>query len=97
MLQEEPAWPNHCDKLSYGEEGLAMQGQRSPMSSRGRMAALVEELAKDSRSFRDLTPEERRERLGRLRGIGRGLTSGSEEFARRKIEEIEIEDRKLGR
>jgi hypothetical protein len=63
---------------------------------RGRLAALAAELAKDTRSFRELAPEERRERLRRLRGAGRGLTSGSEEFAKRKREEIEIEDRKLG-
>jgi hypothetical protein len=63
----------------------------------GRLAALAAELAKDPRSFRDLAPEERRERLRRLRGAGRGLTSGSEEFAKRKREEIEIEERKLGR
>jgi hypothetical protein len=63
----------------------------------GRLAALAAELAKDPRSFRDLAPEERRERLRRLRGADRGLTSGSEEFAKRKREEIEIEERKLGR
>ncbi len=45
---------------------------------RGRLAALAAELARDPKSFRDLTPEERRARLRRLRGAGRGLTSGSE-------------------
>ena len=69
----------------------------APPQGRGRLAALAAELAKDSKSFRELAAEERRERLRRLRGIGRGLTSGSEEFAKRKREEIEIEDRKLGR
>ncbi len=69
----------------------------APPQDRGRLAALAAELAKDARSFRELAPEERRERLRRLRGAGRGLTSGSEEFAKRKREEIEIEDRKLGR
>jgi len=62
-----------------------------PPQGRGRLAALAAELAKDPRPFRDLAPEERRERLRRLRGAGRGLTSGSEEFAKRKREEIEIE------
>jgi hypothetical protein len=68
----------------------------APPRNRGRLAALAAELAQDSRPFRELTPEERRARLRRLRGAGRGLTSGSEELARRKLEEIEIEDRKFG-
>jgi len=55
------------------------------------------ELAADPRPFRELSLEERRSRLRRLRGIGRGLLSSSDEFARRKLEEIEIEDRKFGR
>ena len=69
----------------------------APPRNRGRLAALAADLAKNPKSFRDLPPEERRERLRRLRGAGRGLTSGSEGFAKRKREEIEIEDRKLGR
>jgi hypothetical protein len=73
-----------------GERKVASQGD-------GRLAALAAELAQDPRSFRDLTAEERRERLRRLRKAGRGLTSGSEEFARSKAEEIEIEERKFGR
>jgi len=64
---------------------------------RGRLATLAAELALESRPFRELTPEERRARLQRLRGAGRGLTSGSAEFARQKLEEIEIEERKFGR
>jgi hypothetical protein len=64
---------------------------------RGRLASLAAELARDPRPFRDLGPEERRARLRRLRGAGRGLTSGSEELARRKVEEVESEDRKFGR
>ena len=71
--------------------------EEAPPMGRGRLAALVDELARDSKRFRELTPEERRARLRRLRGAGRGLTSGSEELARRKSEEIEIEERKLGR
>jgi len=62
----------------------------APPRNRGRLAALAAELALDSRPFRELTREERRERLRRLRGAGLGLTSGSEELARRKLEEIEI-------
>ena len=62
-----------------------------------RFEKLADELAADPRSFRDLSPEEREERLRRVMGIGRGLFSSSEEFARRKQEEIELEDRHLGR
>ncbi len=62
-----------------------------------RFEKLADELAADPRPFRDLSPEEREERLRRVMGIGRGLFSSSEEFARRKQEEIEIEDRHLGR
>jgi hypothetical protein len=55
------------------------------------------ELAQDPRPFRELSPEERHDRLFRLRGIGRGLLSSSEEIERRKAEEVEIEERKLAR
>jgi hypothetical protein len=64
---------------------------------KGRMAALAADLAKDPRPFRELSPEERGARLERIMGVGRGLMSTSDEFARRKLEEIEIEERKLGR
>ena len=57
-----------------------------PPQNRGRLAALARELAQDPRLFKELPPEERRERLELLRGAGRGLTSGSEEFARGKHE-----------
>lgn len=65
--------------------------------AQGRWQAIRAELAKDPRSFRQLSPEERRARLNLLRGIGQGLLSSSEEFARRKAEEIEIEERKFAR
>lgn len=60
-----------------------------------RRAARTRWLARDPRPFRQLSPEERRDRLHRLQGIGRGLLSSSEEFARRKAEEIE--ERKFAR
>jgi hypothetical protein len=63
----------------------------------GRIAALAEELAKDKRSFRDLSPEERSARIERVMGIGRGLMSTSEDFAKQKLAEMEIEERKFGR
>jgi acyl-CoA reductase-like NAD-dependent aldehyde dehydrogenase len=65
--------------------------------ARARWQAMRAELAGDPRTFRQLSPEERKERLQRLQGIGRGLLSSSEEFARRKAEEAEIEERKLAR
>lgn len=74
------------------------EAEASPKASgKGRMAALADDLAKDTRSFRDLSPEERGARLEMVMGIGRGLMSTSEEFARRKAQEIEIEDQKLAR
>lgn len=78
-------------------QGENEQQAEAPLQGRGRLAALAAELAQDPRPFRALAPEERRVRLRRLRGAGRGLTSGSEELAKRKLEEIEIEDRKFGR
>jgi len=70
--------------------GLKPEGQ-------GRMAALANELAKDPRPFHDLSPEERSACLEKVMGIGRGLMSTSEEFAKQKLEEVEIEDQKLAR
>lgn len=65
--------------------------------ARERWQTMRDELAQDSRPFRLLSTEERHERLDRLQGIGRGLLSSSEEFARRKAEEVEIEERKFAR
>jgi hypothetical protein len=62
-----------------------------------RWDAVTVEMERDPRPFGELSPEERRARLGRLRGSAKGLLSPSEEFARRKREEVEIEDRKLDR
>ena len=82
--------------LIVSPEG-AEDAATSPPEGRGRLATLAAELAQDPRPFRELSPEERRARLRRLRGSGRGLTSGSQEFARRKLEEIELEERKFAR
>ena len=62
-----------------------------------RWDAAAEEAALDPRPFRELTLEERRARLRRLRGVGRGLLPSSEEFLSQKREEVEIEERKLAR
>jgi hypothetical protein len=63
--------------------------------ARARWQAMRAELTQDRRPFRQLSPEERRERLRRLQGIGRGLLSTSDEIARRKVEEVEIEETKF--
>lgn len=67
------------------------------IEARNRWQAARVDLARDSRPFRQLSSEERRDRLRRLQGIGRGLLSSSDEFARRKAEEVEIEERKFAR
>lgn len=82
---------------SAGPLGTEELPESTRTEARKRWQAVRAELAQDLRPFRQLSPEERRDRLRRLQGIGRGLLSSSEEFARRKAEEIEIEDRKLAR
>lgn len=77
------------------QENDAEEGRKP--EGRGRMKALASEIAKDPRSFRELSPEERSVRLEKVMGVGRGLMSTSEEFARRKAEEIELEEQKFGR
>lgn len=57
----------------------------------------TEDLARDPRPFRELTLEERRARLRRLRGIGAGMLPSSEDFLWQKREEVELEERKLAR
>jgi hypothetical protein len=66
-------------------------------AARERWQQMRAELARDPRPLRELSPDERRDRLQRLQGIGRGLLSSSEEFARRKAEEVDIEERKFAR
>lgn len=68
-----------------------------PESAKARFESLAGELAADPRPFRDLSQEERKARLRRVVGIGRELFSPSEEIARRKDEELEIEERRFGR
>jgi hypothetical protein len=71
--------------------------EKASQEALARWDATVAELARDPRPFRELTPEERRTRLRRLRGVGRGLLPSSEEFLRQKHEEVEIEERKFAR
>ncbi len=82
---------------SVGPTGAEELPESTRIEARNRWQAARAELARDSRPFRQLSPEERRDRLRRLQGIGCGLLSSSEEFARRKAEEVEIEERKFAR
>ncbi len=76
------------------EEPGEGQGKANP-EALARWDAAAAALAEDPRPFRELTIEERRDRLRRLRGIGKGLLPSSEEFLRQKREEVELEERKF--
>jgi hypothetical protein len=80
---------------SEGEAESETWRETARIEARARWQAMRAELAQDPRPFRQLSMEERSERLRRLRGIGRDLLSSSEDFARRKAEEVEIEERKF--
>lgn len=69
--------------------------EKASQEALARWDAAAAELALDPRPFRELTADERRARLRRLRGVGKGLLPPSEEFLKQKREEVEIEDRKL--
>ncbi len=62
-----------------------------------RWDAAVSDLAADPRRFCELNQEERRARLGGLRGVGRGLLPSSEEVALSKRQDVMYEERKFGR
>lgn len=62
-----------------------------------RFAELAARLAADPRPFDELSADERRERLRQIVGSGRGLFSSPEERARRKQEEIDLEEERFGR
>jgi hypothetical protein len=61
-----------------------------------RFEELAARLAADPRPFRELSPEEREARLRQVVGAGRGLFSSTDEFIRRKQEEIDLEERRFG-
>jgi hypothetical protein len=71
--------------------------EKASQEALARWDAAAAEVDLDPRSFHELTLEERRARLRRLRGIGKGLLPSSEEFLSQKREEVEIEERKLAR
>ncbi len=62
-----------------------------------RWDAVMAALATDSRDFRELSPAEREQRMQQVRGIGRGILPTSEQVAREKRQEIELEEAKFGR
>jgi hypothetical protein len=83
--------------LESPEREMREKGAATTARSRGSLSALANELAEDPRPFRDLSPEERSARLERVMGAGRGLMSSSDELAARKLDEVELEGRKLAR
>jgi len=73
------------------------EAAKVPAGQVERLKALVADLEKDPRPFNELSLEERKARLRRLRGAFRGMTSGTEEFIRLKREEVELEEAKFAR
>lgn len=67
------------------------------VAARIRWGLMVNALRADPRPFHELSEAERRSRLERLLGAGRGLVSSSEQFARSKQEEIDLEEAKFAR
>ena len=97
---EVPAGP--AELIVLTEPLIAEEPKRvSTEEASRRFKALAKRLAADPRPFKELSLEEREQRLLQIRGIGRGLLSSSEEFARQKQEEIdrelEREERRFGR
>lgn len=95
--EDVPAGPAELILMVERPEGSGTGKVAVSESAKARFESLADELATDPRPFRDLSQEERKARLRRVVGIGRELFSPSEEIARRKDEEIEIEERRFGR
>jgi hypothetical protein len=94
--EDAPAGPAELILMVERPEGSEAGKAEASESAKGRFETLADELAVDS-PFRDLSQEERKARLRRVVGIGRELFSPSAEIARRKDEEIEVEERRFGR
>lgn len=94
--EEVPAGPAELILL-VGSPDREVVEERAPEEAIRRFEALAERLAADPRPFQDLSPEEKEARLRQIQGIGRGLFSSSEEFARFKQEEIDLEERRRAR
>jgi hypothetical protein len=91
-----PAGPAELIVL-VGPSAAEPSSDRSIQEASRRFRELAARLAADPRPFRDLSLEERHERLRQIIGSGRGLFSGSEDFARLKQEEIDLEEERFGR
>ena len=62
-----------------------------------RFEEVADRLAAAPRAFHDLSDEEKDARLDQILGMGRGVLSSSEEFIKRKQEEIDLEERRFAR
>jgi hypothetical protein len=96
LPQEIPAGPAELIVLVESPR-VEEPEELSTEEARQRFKAVAERLAADPRPFHELSDEERSARLRQVMGIGRGLLSSSEEFARQKQEEIDLEERRFGR
>ena len=98
--EEVPAGPAELILLTEPPGAKEPEGFSKEEASR-RFRALAERLAADPRPFKELSDEEREARIRQVMGIGRGLLSTSEEFAREKQKEIDLElereERRFGR
>lgn len=95
--EDVPAGPAELIFMVERREASPSEEAPVPESAKRRFRDLADTLAADPRSFQELSAEERKARLQRVMGVGRGLFSTSDEFARRKEEEIDLEERHLGR
>ena len=94
--EDVPAGPAELILMVERPEGSEVGKVAVSESAKARFETLADELAAD-RPFGDLSQEERKVRLRQVVAIGRELFSPSAEIARRKDEEIEIEERRFGR
>ena len=69
----------------------------SPEEALRKFEEILARLSKDPRPFRELSDEEREQRLRLIQGSARGLFSSPEERLRNKQEEIELEERRFAR
>lgn len=100
MPEEVPTGP--AEIIVFTETPVAREPEEpSREEASRRFRALAKQFAADPRPFDELSDEEREARIRQVMGIGRGLLSSSEEFAREKQEEIdreiEREERRFGR
>ena len=65
-------------------------------SALARWDSIMAELEADPRNLTELSTEERRQRLRRVSGMGRGILPSSEQVAREKQREIEHEEARFG-